>query len=217
MVDQKFKNYLDGAKKPKKGEESNAINHELATVIIDSGTRHEFSTGAVRDLGAGKGRCDLLPARAILRLIKYVDECDIREVKYWDNPQSIKNDCILQMFNYLDGESPPQTDLLSNIARYLFRLMDLEAGKDYRDYFVSPAGLLRLSRHYELGAEKYDDRNWEKGIPISSLIDSAIRHFLKYMDYKTDEDHLVATAWNILGAMWMEEKMPELQDLPGRE
>ena len=29
--------------------------------IKDSGSRREFSSGAVRDIGIGKGRCDLLP------------------------------------------------------------------------------------------------------------------------------------------------------------
>lgn len=29
--------------------------------IKDSGTRREFSSGAVRDINEGKGRCDLLP------------------------------------------------------------------------------------------------------------------------------------------------------------
>ena len=30
-------------------------------MIKDSGERREFSTGAVRDIAEGKGRCDLLP------------------------------------------------------------------------------------------------------------------------------------------------------------
>ena len=55
--------------------------------LQDSGERREFETGAVRDMAEGKGRCDLLPACA----------------------------------------------------------------------------LLRLSKHYEKGAKKYDERNWEKG------------------------------------------------------
>lgn len=76
--------------------------------------------------------------------------------------------------------------------------------------------LLRLARHYENGVEHYGDRNWEKGIPISVMLDSGIRHLLKYLDGQKDEDHLAAAAWNILGAMWMEEKMPELQDIPSR-
>lgn len=29
--------------------------------LKDSGTRREFSSGAVRDINEGKGRCDLLP------------------------------------------------------------------------------------------------------------------------------------------------------------
>jgi hypothetical protein len=29
--------------------------------IMDSGTRREFTSGAVRDMQDGKGRCDLLP------------------------------------------------------------------------------------------------------------------------------------------------------------
>lgn len=30
-------------------------------MIKDSGNRREYETGAVRDMAAGKGRCDLLP------------------------------------------------------------------------------------------------------------------------------------------------------------
>jgi hypothetical protein len=76
--------------------------------------------------------------------------------------------------------------------------------------------LLRLAKQYEAGAKKYNDRNWEKGIPMSAMMDSAIRHIFKYMDGWTDEDHLCAAAWNVLGAMWMEEKRPEMQDIPAR-
>lgn len=34
--------------------------------IKDSGNRTEFSTGAVRDMHEGKGRCDLLPPLALM-------------------------------------------------------------------------------------------------------------------------------------------------------
>lgn len=33
--------------------------------IKDSGNRREFSSGAVRDINEGKGRCDLLPLGVI--------------------------------------------------------------------------------------------------------------------------------------------------------
>jgi hypothetical protein len=49
------------------------------------------------------------------------------------------------------------------------------------------------------------------------MIDSGMRHLLKYLDGQTDEDHLCAAAWNIMGAMWMEEKRPDLQNLPSRK
>ena len=76
--------------------------------------------------------------------------------------------------------------------------------------------LIRLSKHYEKGTVDHGERNWEKGIPMHSFLDSAIRHLFEYMDGQTDEDHLCAAAWNILGAMWTEEKKPEMQDIPTR-
>lgn len=83
---------------------------------------------------------------------------------------------------------------------------------------VMPASaLLRLSRHYEHGAKKYGRFNWQKGIPISSFMDSALRHIMKYLDGWDDEDHLSAAAFNILGAMEMEAHKPGMQDIPARE
>ncbi len=107
-------------------------------MIKDSGNRRQFKTGAVRDMQAGKGRYDLLPAVA----------------------------------------------------------------------------LHRVAIHYENGAVKYGERNWEAGIPISSFLDSALRHLFQYAAGETGEDHLSAAAFNILGAMQMEEVKPEMQDLP---
>lgn len=51
---------------------------------------------------------------------------------------------------------------------------------------------------------------------MHSMIDSAFRHLAKYVDGQTDEDHLCAAATNLLMAMWMEEKRPEMQDIPSR-
>ena len=109
-------------------------------MILDSGERTQFQSGAVRDMHEGKGRCDLLPM------------------------------CVL----------------------------------------------LRLARHYETGANKYAEHNWENGIPAHSFADSAIRHIFKYMDGQTDEDHLIAAIWNLCGLAWTEEKRPEMMDIPSR-
>lgn len=78
--------------------------------------------------------------------------------------------------------------------------------------------ILRLSKHYQAGVKRgYKRWNYRLGIPVSSFIDSACRHLAKYQCGCDDEDHLAAAAFNILGAMLMEEKMPEMIDLPLRE
>lgn len=80
---------------------------------------------------------------------------------------------------------------------------DTRAGKGRYD-LITPIGLLRLARHYENGAEKYGDRNWEKGQPVSRYLDSAIRHLFNYLGGDRSEDHLAAVAWNALAAIHTE-------------
>jgi len=102
-----------------------------------SGEERDFGTGGVRDMGAGKGRYDLLPLLA----------------------------------------------------------------------------LFRLARHFENGARRYQDRNWEKGLPLSVYWDSACRHLFKTLLGLEDEDHASAALWNV--ACYMETKMRiELGILP---
>lgn len=76
--------------------------------------------------------------------------------------------------------------------------------------------ILRLSRHYEEGAKKYRRWNFRQGIPMSSYLDSALRHLAKYMSGCDDEDHLSAAVFNVLGAMLVEQQTPELIDIPMR-
>ena len=92
---------------------------------------------------------------------------------------------------------------------------DMHSGKGRMDLLPWEA-LIEVSKHCEEGALKYGERNCEKGIPIHSLIDSAFRHLAKYMMGMKDEPHLRAAAWNILFALYMEIKHPELQDIPTR-
>ena len=95
-------------------------------------------------------------------------------------------------------------------------LRDMHEGKG--DMVSLPwEAILRLSRHYEDGAKKYGRWNYQKGIPVSSFIDSACRHLAKYQCGMDDEDHLAAAAFNVLGAMLMENTMPDMQDLPIRQ
>lgn len=77
--------------------------------------------------------------------------------------------------------------------------------------------VIRVSKHMEDALTHYPERNWENGLPIHSMVDSAFRHLAKYAEGHTDEDHLCAAATNLLMAMWMEEHKPEMQDIPARK
>ena len=77
--------------------------------------------------------------------------------------------------------------------------------------------LLEIAKHFEDGAIKYGDRNWEKGIPVHCYIDSAVRHYLKFRRGDDDEPHDRAFAWNILCAIWTHKHHPELIDIPANK
>lgn len=102
------------------------------------------------------------------------------------------------------------------------RLFETGAVRDSADgkgdmSLLAHAAILRLSKHYENGAKHYGRYNWNRGILVSSFLDSALRHLFKYLDGWDDEDHLSAAAFNVLGAMEMEAHHKELIDLPNRE
>lgn len=69
-----------------------------------------------------------------------------------------------------------------------------------------------LAKWYEDGAEKYGDRNWEKGLSVKDCINRMIRHALKAGNGWTDEDHLAAVMWNAAAAITMIQRHPECND-----
>lgn len=71
---------------------------------------------------------------------------------------------------------------------------------------------LEVSKHFEEGALKYGEHNWQKGIPAHCYIDSAVRHYLKYLRGDTDEPHDRAFVWNIICCIWTCQNKPELND-----
>jgi len=76
---------------------------------------------------------------------------------------------------------------------------DRQAGKGRFDLLPALA-VTRLARHFEKGAAKYGDRNWEQGIPLSRFLDLSLIHISEPTAWD-DEDHLVAAAWNLLAAL----------------
>ena len=96
---------------------------------------------------------------------------------------------------------------------------DTNIGKGRFD-LIAPYALLRIAQHYENGARKYGNRNWEKGQPLSRYLDSAMRHIIKVLMGLEDEDHLSACAWNIIAIIETQKRIElgllpkELDDLP---
>ena len=99
--------------------------------------------------------------------------------------------------------------IITGSNTYLYHALDEEIVQ-----VEIPKYILELSKHFEAGAIKYGERNWEKGIPLSSYIDSAVRHYLKYLDGQEDENHFIAFVWNIICAIWTNDHLPEMRDLP---
>lgn len=142
------------------------------TMIKDSGERRQFETGAVRDIQDGKGRCDLMPLMVVANLM-HPDGDEVLE------------DIALFME--------------TNDTNYLYEAIIIFSKMEYK---TVPNALLEVSRHFEEGAKKYGENNWQKGIPIKCYIDSAVRHYLKYRRLDSDEPYDRAFLWNLMCCIW---------------
>lgn len=72
--------------------------------------------------------------------------------------------------------------------------------------------ILEVSKHFEEGAKKYGEYNWQKGIPTHCYVDSAVRHYLKWLRGDDDEPHDRAFCWNIICCIWTCIHKSELND-----
>lgn len=157
-------------------------------MILDSGARREFETSAVRDITENKGRCDLLPLDVVGLLLK----------RHGKDKQSTMLCKINDYVRY--GEVCALFDAVLEFAE-----------EENIDVYSM---LVEVAKHYEEGAQKYDERNWEKGIPTHCYIDSGVRHLFKHWRGDEDESHNRAFVWNMLGCVWTHFNHPNLNDLP---
>ncbi len=81
---------------------------------------------------------------------------------------------------------------------------DTEEGKPRYDLISVPA-MTRLAHHLRKGAEKYNARNWEKGMDYSRLYSSALRHLMQWSAGDRDEDHLAAVLFNVMALAHFDE------------
>ncbi len=142
-----------------------------------------YKSGAVRDSKEGVGRCDLLPLRVVDRLLE-IDGSPINVLRLIENFKEFGHREYLEyaFVNFVEQS----------------------------DFESMPKAMLEVSILFQQGAEHYGEGNWKKGIPVKSYIDSATRHYLKWLDGWTDERHDRAVLWNLMCASWTCEVMPEL-------
>ena len=141
--------------------------------IKDSGERQEFSTGAVRDIQVGKGRCDLMPLDIVSEFMAIKPEKDY--LSYIADFQETEN------YESLIGAAASFAD----------------------KYFADrETAVLEYAIQLENGAIKYGPRNWQKGIPLDRYVDSGIRHYMKHLRGDKDERHDRAALWNMLCGAW---------------
>lgn len=154
-------------------------------VILDSGSRRKFDTGAERDITEDKGRCDLMPLDVVAWMLRDVEENADPVLDYIDRFQRSGN--FMYLYDALES----------------FRI---SWGIDL------PTMLLEVAKHYSEGCKKYGEDNWKKGIPSKSYIDSGTRHYLKWLRGDQDEPHHKAFVWNMMSAIWTCKYKPELND-----
>lgn len=89
-----------------------------------------------------------------------------------------------------------------------------------RPDLFSPFAEERVGQWLRLGAVKYSERNWEKGIPNSRCFASLRRHVMRYQQGDRSEDHLAAIIFNAMAIIHNEEMIrrgvlpAELDDMP---
>jgi hypothetical protein len=80
-------------------------------------------------------------------------------------------------------------------------------GDKSRVDLIPPEFILALGQHFGVGAKKYAERNWEKGMSWSRCYASAQRHMLAFwggeeLDPETGSPHVICAAWNMCVLHW---------------
>lgn len=178
-------------------DNGNVLSIEAGPHILDSGDRTEFESGAVRDMREGKGRCDLLPLGVVGNLF------NDKTFNYIEDFQ--RDGDVVNLYKAIDFFSLHWTPIIDDI------------GNGTLEHISYATMCLEVAKHFEEGAKKYGDDNWRKGIPAHVYIDSAVRHYLKYIAGWDDEPHDRAVAWNLMCCIWTCDNKPELNDYAAKK
>ena len=161
----------------KEGEDKTVMSN-----ILDSGNRTQFQTGAVRDMHQGKGRCDLLPPNALLRLARHFETGSL---KYGDRNWELGIPChsfadsgMRHLLKYMAGNTdedhliaaiwnlmclaeteelrPEMQDIPSREPIDQLRGMDMDG--DIEALGTPQEEMARLQKIWNEGKDKYNER-----------------------------------------------------------
>ena len=153
---------------------------------------------------------------AVVAMSKILDSGNRREFKTGAvrDIQEGKGRCDLMP---LDVVAHFSDKVIEYIARFkdtgdivhLYNAIDRFISQNFKTRYDA---FLEVAKHFEEGAKKYGDNNWQKGIPVRCYIDSALRHYFKFKRYDRDEPHNRAFLWNLMCCIWTCIHKPELNE-----
>ena len=84
---------------------------------------------------------------------------------------------------------------------------------------IPPNAIIEIAELYGRGAEKYEDRNWEQGYPISLSFAALNRHLWQFWngenrDEETKAHHLSSVIFHAIAMMTFQDTHPEFDDRP---
>jgi hypothetical protein len=168
--------------------------------IAYQGEVSKFSTGAVRSSDAKNVRFDLISPYSYSRVAEYA-----RESKDLVETMNTLDEVVMnaQGFLYIALGGEWDDYWLESAAIALLNAMHREETGQPYPYNDRPAyiGLRRLAETYKEGADKYNDHNWLKGMPVSDLLNHATRHLFIWLDGDRSEDHLAHATWGVFAAI----------------
>ena len=154
-------------------------------MIKDSGNRTEFEVNGIK-------------TGAVRDMREGKGRCDLMPLDVV--AESMRDNIIWHIYDF---------QVTGAIKHLYFALADLANMPAFNG---QPTMFLETAKHFEEGAKKYGEHNWQLGIPVKCYIDSAVRHYLKWRRGDNDESHDRAFCWNIMTALWTCKHKPELNE-----
>ena len=142
-----------------------------------------------RDPKTGKGRFDLIPTEVFYPLFSKADHDWLLDCHPASILMSIANEKFIEA--------------IIKMTIYAYAEHNEHNAASSSEFWHGVWPMLQdLAIHFQKGAEHYGERNCQKGIPLWSFKDSAMRHATQVFEGKKDEPHSISVIWNCWLAAW---------------